>query len=258
MQLVFIEGVSGVGKTTLALKLHEKLNDMGCKTESYLEGNFMNPIDFYCTAYLKQNEYAALIRDYSEFSHDIKDNTINAGDIRLIRYYNGETPLFTEPLLGVLRKYEFCYKPINLVPFPEYTRVYKSVWEQFAKRSSVQYDYMIFDGSLFHHPINDMMRNYEASCNQITCHINTLAEAVNPLRSRVIYLSSNDVAERLKKAHISRKQTAPSTEQVQFWQKRKQMDMIVIQHLSIPYNIYDISQENWNEQIGTILNGLTL
>jgi len=60
MPLIFIEGVSGVGKTTLTQKLCNKLNEMGHPAKCYLEGDFTNPIDFYHTAYFKQNDYENL------------------------------------------------------------------------------------------------------------------------------------------------------------------------------------------------------
>ena len=117
---------------------------------------------FYCTAYFRQEEYENLLSEFSEQSNDIKSNTIVAADIRLVRYYNGKTALFKEHLL-VLRKHEFCYKPNNPVALSEYTRVYKLIWEMFSQEANNQNDFIIFDGSLFHHPINDLMRNYNAT-----------------------------------------------------------------------------------------------
>ena len=257
MKLIFIESVSGVGKSTTTKKICDKLREMNFSVGYYLEGDFANPIDFFCTAYFNQDEYDNLLAEYNEFSDDIKANTIIADDIRLIRYYNRETPLFFEPLLNVLRKYEFCWNPINLVPISEYTRVYKSVWGNFARNVSNQRDYIIFDGSLLHHPINDMMRNYNASYNEIFYHVNTLIEAVNLLNPQIIYLSSDDVAERLVQARISRNQSPPSAEQILFWEKRKQMDMSVIRQLSITHDIYDISHDNWDYAIDVMINRIT-
>ena len=111
-------------------------------------------------------------------------NTVVADDVRLVRYYNNEMPLFPEPLLGVLRKNEFCWLPTNPIPLHE----------------------------------------------------------------------CDDITERLRKAHISRKQPEPTEEQIQFWTKRKQMDMAVIKQLSIPCNTYDITKENWDEHINSMIN----
>ena len=256
MRLIFIEGVSGTGKTTLAQKLCVKLREIGLATGCYLEGDSSNPIDFYCAAYFKKNEYEAVLAEYSGFAEDIERNTIIADKIRLARYFNGQTPLFSEPLLSIFRNHEFCWNPVNLIPLSEYTRVYKSVWEQFVQNTSNQLDYLIFDGSLIHHPINDMTRNYNATREQITCHLNTLIETVSSFHPQIIYMSSDSVAERLKKARISRKETPPSAEQIQFWENRKAMDLSVMQQLSIPCDIHNVTQENWDSMIDIMVNGV--
>ncbi|MGI5899788.1 MAG: GrpB family protein [Christensenellales bacterium] len=252
-KLIFVEGVSGVGKSTTTQILRDKLREMGFSAECYKEFDFSNPIDFYCTAYLKHDQYADLLTKYEAFSEDIKRNTIIADDIRLVRYYDQKTPLFPEPLLDELHKHEFCWKPVNLVSLSEYSRVYKAVWENFAHNSKHQPDLLIFDGSLIHHPINDMMRNYDASYEQIVHHLNALIKAVESLHPQIIYLSSDSVSERLQKARTSRNEAPPSVEQIRFWEERKQMDLAVLRQLPIPHDTYDISEENWNVEIKSMI-----
>jgi GTPase SAR1 family protein len=257
MRIIFVEGVSGVGKSTLSNKLCDKLCEMGYAAKAYLEFDFDNPIDFYCTAYFKKDEYKNLLIKYSAFSEDIRKHTIFADDVRLIRYYERETPLFTVPLLSELCKNEFCWKPKNLVPISEYTRVYKTVWEQFAEKVNNGLDYLIFDGSLFHHPINDMIRNYHVSDDQAACHVNTLIETVSNYNPLVCYLTSKSVSEQLEKARVSRNQTPAAAEQIKFWEERKNMDLAVIRQLPIPCDIYDISGENWDSVINTVIEEIT-
>ena len=257
MKIVFIEGISGVGKTTLTKKLYDELVSREISVDCYLEFDFMNPIDFYCAAYFDKNGYVDLLKAYSGFSKDISKNTIVADDIMLVRYYNKETPLFPEPLLGLLREHEFCWNPIRLVPISEYTRVYKSVWEQFALKTNNQFDCVFFDGSLLHHPINDMMRNYSASCDQIVSHISILLETVRELNPQVFYLSSDNIAERLQKARATRNEALPSADQIKFWEDRKKMDMAVMQELPIRFDTIDISRENWEHATEQILKRVT-
>lgn len=252
-KLVFIEGVSGVGKSTLTQKLRNKLREMGYSADYYLEFDSTNPIDFYCVAYFKQDDYADLLAQYAEFAVAIKNNTIFAEDVRLIRYYKGDVAQFPSPLLDLLREREFCWHPTNLVPMAEYTRVYRILWERFAQNTDGHLDYLLFDGSLFHHPINDLMRNYNASSNQVAKHIDTLLDAVSSLHPHIIYLLTNNIAERLQKARINRGETPCSEEQINFWEARKQADIAVMKQLSTPYQLYDISQENWDAVLPEIL-----
>jgi len=135
-KLIFIEGVSGVGKSTITQKLCDKLRDLGYSVDRYREFDFPNPIDFYSTAYFKKSEYEAVLAEYAGFVEDIKNNTVIADNVRLVRYYNQKTPLFPEPLLEIFREREFCWNPAKLIPLSEYTRVYKSVWEQFVQNAS--------------------------------------------------------------------------------------------------------------------------
>ena len=257
MKLLLIEGISGVGKSTMTPKICKKLCEMGFSVNCYVEGDISNPIDFYCTAYFKQDDYAKLLVKYPIYSEDIENNTVIAGNIRLIRYRNNNVALFPEPLLSLLRKHEFFYKTDNPVPLSEYSRVYKTVWAQLAKNANIRYDFMLFDGSLLHHPINDLIQNYNASYDEIVCHINSLLESVDLCNPQIIYFSSENVAERLHKAHISRNQAPPSFDVINFWEERKQMDLAVMQKLSIPYEIYDISQENWDKHLYTIINNIS-
>ena len=61
-KLLFIEGVSGVGKSTIMQKLCDKLRGMGYSVDLYREFDFPNPIDFFCTAYFKQYKYETVLQ----------------------------------------------------------------------------------------------------------------------------------------------------------------------------------------------------
>jgi thymidylate kinase len=185
MRWVFVEGVSGVGKTTLARNLCKRLTETGHTAKVYLEGDGDNPIDFPWTKYLPEHVTQA-----------------------------------------------------------EYSLIYKKAWEEFARKDT-NGGYIIFDGSLMHHPINDMMRNFDAPVEQICAHVNALAQTAAAHRPLVIYLSSGNVAARLAKACQARNQTPRTPQQAQFWEERKQRDTTVLAQLPIPCEVFDVSQENW-------------
>lgn len=252
-KLVFIEGISGVGKSTVTQKLCDKLRDMGLYADCFLEFDYKNPIDFYCTAYFTEDEYKSLFELYSESTEMILRNTFVIEGVRLVRYYSKTKPLFSEPLIGILKKHEFCYNPTNLVPFSEYSRVYRLIWERFSQNAVDRPDYLLFDGSLLFHPLNDMMRNYDITPEQAAVHVNTLIKTIETFSAQILYLSSGNVAERLQRARISRNESPPSEEQIQFWLKRKHMDLSVIQNLLIHYDMIDVSKENWDYLIDIML-----
>ena len=245
-ELIFIEGVSGIGKSTMVRMLAESLNRRGFHTEAYLEFDITNPIDFCCTAYLTVREHRKLCEDFPVERDTLLRYTIHAGDIRLVRYYDNDTPLFPPPLLAELREKEFCYHPSHLVSMEEYTEAYRNVWADFAESPDDTYDFLLFDGSLLHHPINDMMRNYHISGEQAVPHVTTLLRALGSQKRRIFYLETPDIAAQLTRAYADRGQNPPSAEDIAFWEARHKNDRTVLEHLREDCRIYDVSAGNWD------------
>ncbi|MDE6233809.1 MAG: hypothetical protein K2M60_10760 [Lachnospiraceae bacterium] len=245
-ELVFIEGISGVGKSTMVHMLSEELQNQGYVVKKYVEFDYENPLDFYCTAYFTLDKYERLCAEYKSFVGTIHSNTINAGNVRLVRYYNGDIPLFEEPLLSELCENEFCYKPNRLVPIKEYTSVYKEVWSNYASALDETYDFIILDGSLLHHPINDMMRNYKIIGEQAISHVTALLCSLGLVKRHIFYLKTDDISRQLKKAHCNRGQSVPTDNQIKFWEMRYKNDLIVLNNMQEDYKIYDISYGNYD------------
>ncbi|MFI3326985.1 MAG: hypothetical protein R3Y35_12580 [Clostridia bacterium] len=199
-------------------------------------------------------EYANLTKNYSAYIDDIIENTVAIEDIRLIRYYNQNVALFPEPLATKLKENEFCYKPRNLVSLSEYGRVYKLVWELFAKAIDSEVDFYIFDGSLFHHPINDLIHNYNANELQIISHINTLVSSISSCNCVIYYLQTDNVSTQLNKARISRNQSILSDSELLFWEIRKKIDLKVLKQIAIPNKIFDVSYEEWDCVVDNIVS----
>ena len=249
-QILFIEGVSGVGKSTLVSRLTERLRGQGYSVQSWVEFDFTNPIDFYCTAVVSSEEYEDLCSRYPDSVEALRRYTVAADDIKLVRYYNEDTPLFDQPLLSELWDREFCYEPKNPVPLSDYTGVYQAVWRQYFSTPGQETDYLIFDGSLLHHPINDMMKE------QIFCHIRQLLGAMGHVERTIYYLRTDDIAAQLARAHADRGQNPPSAEYVDFWRQRYENNQFVLQSVDEEYKIFDVSNNGWNEALEMILSDL--
>lgn len=255
-ELVFVEGVSGIGKSTMVRMLAKELQLLGYTVKKYEEFDYTNPIDFYCTAYLSFDEYTNVCEKYKSDISTIHENTIVAEDVRLIRYYDGDTPLFNEPLLSELSQKEFCYNPSRLVPIDKYTSTYSEVWHKFASNIDETHDFIIFDGSLLHHPINDMMRNYNIVGEQAVAHVAELLNSLGAMKHRIIYLKTDNIGAQLRQAHADRRQSVPTDEQINFWKSRYKNDMIVLGRIRENYQIYDVSNSGWNLAREQILNKL--
>lgn len=244
--LVFIEGISGAGKSTMVKMLTSELIANGYKTESFVEFDYRNPIDFYCTAYFKYEDYQLLCAEYSEFAGIIHKNTVLADDVRLVRYYNEDTPLFDGELLSEMKCREFCYHPKNLVPVEEYTRTYAAVWRNYVKQLDHTYDFVIFDGSLLHHPLNDMMRNYNADNRQLLQHVDILLASLAEVPFGIFYIDVENIKQQLTRARIDRKEPLPTQEDIGFWTERQNNDRYVLKNIKCNSSSYKLLHNDRN------------
>jgi Cdc6-like AAA superfamily ATPase len=255
--IVFIEGVSGVGKSTVVKLLSEKLRNLGYAVSFHLEGDPDSPLDICWAAYLTIMEYDDLLISYPSLADKLSENVIFQGDYILLRYQVGRTALYSSELNDKLHQKEFCYNPANTVPQSKFTEVFLNLWKRFASSKEVNLDYVIFDASLVSHMTNDLIRDYNASTDEIVIHLEELLKTIDHLNPLVFYLSSQNVSERLTKAKQSRNQTPPTTEQIKFWEKRKETDVPVLSKLSVKSYIMDISNENWDSVISEIVALIT-
>ena len=190
--IIFIEGVSGVGKTTTTTLLCNKLRDMGYKVSCCLEGDCENPLD---------------------------------------------------PFKGT-------YPPA--MPLLLFSETYLQCWQNFVKNQLEKDFILILDGTLFHHQINDLLREYNAPDDVITNHLTNLVYIIQQFKPLVFYLSSNNVGQCLRQARKSRNQSVPTDEKIAYWENRKRVDLYVLDRLSVESHILNIDY-GWSEIIETII-----
>ena len=219
--IIFIEGVSGAGKSTTVYELSERLHNLGYAVRYHVEGDPYSPLDLCWAAYLTVPEYEGILTSYPMFADELSKNIIFESDYILLRYQIGRIGLYSKELNNELHKREFCYNSIDCVSLEEFTKVFSDIWQRFATNDEDKCDYMILDASLVSHMTNDLVRNYNASENEIVKHLEILLQIISRLNPIIFYLSSADVCERLIKARKSRGQTPPTNEQIRFWERRK-------------------------------------
>ncbi len=250
--LIFIEGVSGTGKSTTAVKLHEALNRNGYQAGFHLESDSDNPIDLCWFAYLAKSEFQRLIQAYPTFADDLAARSITENDYVLVQYQNQQTKFYSPELYEYLKKREACYKPAAPVPIDAFTVIFQNRWRRFVDCGHAERDYAVFDGAFLHHPINDLLRNYAASDEQLLKHMKTILQMITLLNPVVYYLSSDNVEERLKKARQSRGQNTATTDQIYFWENRKRCDLLMLENLPMESHIINVTQDNWDDVVQNI------
>lgn len=239
--LVFVEGVSGVGKSTMVQRLEEDLRAKGIAVTSYLEGDPENPIDFYSTAYLPEREHKSICQRYPGEREKIAAHTRDVGGAKLVRYVGPGGPLFSQPLQGELEQREFCYKPARPIPVKEYQAACQKVWQDFSTSLGEDQGIFLFDGSLLHHPLNDLMRNYHLTAERSAQHVQGLLRALGQRQRHIFYLETQDLAGQLEQARKERGQKPLSPKQLAFWEARYQRDQTVLASLEEKCCRYDVT-----------------
>ena len=191
-QIIFFEGVSGVGKTTMTTHLYNKLHNMRYDVSYFLEGAVDNPLD---------------------------------------------------PFGGT-------YPPkISINKFKE---SYYQYWRKFSD-SNFDNKIMITDGTLLHHPINDLIREYKATDDEIVNFIYKLISLIHNANPIIFYLSASNVKERLFQARKSRNQIETTDDRVAFWENRKRVDLKVLKSLLVESHILSIDN-GWDSTCKKIID----
>lgn len=253
-ELIFIEGVSGVGKSTMVRTLSDRLRDAGLRVRAYLEFDAENPIDFYSTACLSRAELVELCGRYPDQAALLRDRAIGAGAAVLVRYCDGDAPLFLPPLQAELAARELCWHPPRPVAIDAYTAVMAAVWrDHAASLAEAGEDFLLFDGSLLFHPLNDMTRNYAASPARMAAHVRATLAALGETPWRAFYLRVDDYPAQLARARRDRGQKPPTEADLRFWTGRIESDRAVLEAIGESIAVCDVTSGRWAAAAGEIL-----
>jgi hypothetical protein len=117
--------------------------------------------------------------------------------------------------------------------------------------------YFILDGTLFHHLINDLIREYDSNEEDIAKHILDLLEILQQFNLVVIYLLCSDIKKSLTEARLSRNQSNPTDERIAFWEDRKRVDLYVLEKLTVESHVLNIDN-GWDGIVEKIMSYLQL
>ena len=256
-KLVFIEGVSGAGKSATAVRLRDALNDHGFRAVCHLEGKADNPVDFFNCAYLTKAEFLQLLQNYPSDRYTLINNSVQEADYVLVRYGDCNTAYFAPPVFDVLKSHEGFYKPVNPISIDKYTKVFIDCWRRFLRSDQGNKDFAIFDGSFLFHRANDLIQNYNATAEMIAAHLKALLSVMALYNPLLFYLSAKDVGARLIQARKSRGQATATDTQIAFEVERKSQQMQILELLPLKAHIFDISSgwEKAKDEMLDIISG---
>ena len=253
--IIFVEGVSGVGKSMTVRCLADRLREAGFRVEAHYEGDADSPLDLCWVAYLSPEEYDAVLTQYPKERELLTANTVHAGAYCLVRYRIDRIPLYPEELDRYMHSKEFCFRPGNMLPLSVFTEVFCDLWRRYRSGPALL-DYEIFDASLVSHMTNDLIRGYQATSEELFGHLSALLELIQDKKPIIFYLYTDNVAKRVTEARCSRKQPPLTAEKLRFWEDRMRMDMLVVPKLQANVQYVDVSQGDWSKALETMYQSL--
>ena len=210
-QIVFIEGIHGAGKSTLAKKIASEIKSDNPFANIYLRSSTPNPIDFCRLTFFSPNEYDCFLSMLSKELNEPK-NGIKFALIPFVSYEQGK---FVVNWFDFISKYkENCPCSISFALSHEYcdgkatASQYRSVllsrWSNFA-RNIDQSGIYIFEGALFQHPLAELIGYYMEDECSIICLIAELVECIKSIEKKLFYISVRDPYTVLSNAAENRK-----------------------------------------------------
>jgi hypothetical protein len=252
-KLIMLEGIPGSGKTTTSQLLYTYLKEVGVNSEVYIEGS-EHPIDLPFYAYLTKSEYNKLLIRFPQQAEWIRLNSIIENDYILIPYKVPEPKPWSDELAEYLSFKELCYSNKAIVPFNIYKKVFYTRFEQYVTRMSNTDAVTIFESVLFQHQIHDINRLYpQIPEDEIMEYIRNLAVIISPLNPVLLYISQNSVEESLKHTAIIRSKPKWSNpETVEYYIKRKNLELRIVKLLPFRSYILNNTDRDWNKMFDSI------
>lgn len=200
-KIYFIEGIPGIGKTTLSQMVEHLLRQKNRDVKRYEEHSNENPLDMTRKAFFSHTEYRKFIdrcvslSEGSKYSSDdivteIESKTAFLNEHAVISYLQ---PYFADKAidreLRQLYSNEICNGHISE---KEYTNIIYSMFLKFSKNSQDGLSY-IFDGALFQNVLLDMVGFYNCDTEALKHFYSKLFAALTSFEFVILYLYDENV-----------------------------------------------------------------
>lgn len=185
-RLILIEGLPGVGKSTLAKLSKTILDELNIENQLFSEGDLDHPADYDQVTFFSHQEYMSLEDNYKNYGHLLNKIAHRTDKGMFIPYgkYREEIP---KQLLAVLMK-----KDIYELSFDLYKGLILDRWKAFSKNAKEDCTY-IFECCFLQNPITVGMIRDNQPEGRIVNYINEITKIIEPLNPLLIYIHQEDV-----------------------------------------------------------------
>lgn len=247
-------------KTSLILNKHQVPNCL------YREG-CLHPANLDGYALLPAGEWDALMEKFPQHEERLKNHSLCIDGhilVQMQKDYRKGSPIFQ-----YLEKYAIWD---NGLDFDLFAKLHRQRWAAFARRSMENSGAFIFECAFLQDHITELMLFYERSGAEIVEYFKKLEESISVLNPFMIYLqqdSPEETINRIYRQRIHEPDGRPWGERVaemiagspygktnalvgyaglvEFFKRRKEMDLKVLSCLKIKHTFIDNNNYDWKE-----------
>ena len=182
MKNVFIEGIQGMGKSTLLNRIHAAVPEFHvCR-----EGDY-SPVELAWCAWMTQDEYEQVLKRYEPLRDEIIKNTVREREHFVVSYTKiiTDVPNFHKEL----EKFEIYNGRKSLQDLKAI------IFSRYSNFSETGY---LFECSFFHNIIEDLILFHQLSNDEIVEFYHELYAKVKKEQFLLLYLYSDEVEEAIK------------------------------------------------------------
>ncbi len=203
-KLILIEGIPGSGKTSTARFVCERLEQQGRQPALFLEGDWNHPADYESVACLDQREYARLQRQFPAHVDFLSQHArLKNGEwffsYRKMQQEHAEQA--PEALFEALA----CFEIYDL-PAEKHQRLMRHGWQSFAARALDDDFTYVFECCFLQNPTTTLLARHNFPVEAVHRHIMGLADIIQPLQPRLIYLAPQNPRATLEEIRRERPQ----------------------------------------------------
>lgn len=182
MKNIFVEGIQGMGKSTLVNRIHQEKPELQvCR-----EGDY-SPIDLAWCTWMTKEDYESVLERYAEIREEIEKNTVTENGHFIISY----TKILTD-IPGFHKDLEQYEIYNGRKDFEEWKEIVLTRFEGFRGTG------YLFECAFFQNIMEDLILFHELSDEEIIEFYRALFDLIDKKNFRLFYLYSENVEEILQ------------------------------------------------------------
>ncbi|WP_433750848.1 hypothetical protein [Falsibacillus pallidus] len=195
--LILVEGLPGFGKSTTAKFVKDLLEKQNEKVELFLEGDLDHPADYDGVAYLTEDAFDALMKEFPEYREAAAAYTTESKDHHmLISYVKMKNDIIAPDAFWE----KLSSRDIYELPLDVHMKLITERWEKFAEESAANDLIYIFECCFIQNPVTMSLVKYNESDDTAIEYVHRLADAVESLNPLLLYVTQNELENAFLKA----------------------------------------------------------